>query len=121
MWYWCGEWHEVCMHPIPAGLGSLENLQFSDVREGVLEECLVRVRVRTYATREMRFYGMIPGQRPKGRLRRIVLTLVCTGNDYVRYLPPSSKTLFMGYLCSMPLNGTTPRFGCVRSYRQIVA
>ena len=37
---------------------SPENLQFSGLRVGVLGEYVVRVRVRTYAARELRFFGM---------------------------------------------------------------
>jgi len=59
--------------------GIPENLlQFSGLREGVHEEYVVRVRVRVYAARELRFSDMIPSQ---GRLRVIVLTLVRTNND----------------------------------------
>ena len=42
---------------------------------------LVRIRVRVYAARELRFSGMIPSQRLKGRSSGIVLTLVRTDND----------------------------------------
>ena len=42
-----------------AGYGP-KNLQFLGLREGVLGEYVVRVRVRTYAAREMQFSGMLP-------------------------------------------------------------
>ena len=61
-----------------------ENLHFYGMREGVLGEYVVRVGVRAYVAKEMRFCGMIPGQRLKGRLRRIMLTLVRTNDDCVR-------------------------------------
>jgi len=41
-----------------AGLPDQKNSQFSGMREGVLGEYGVRVRVRAYATREMRFSGL---------------------------------------------------------------
>ncbi len=61
--------------------GIPENLQFFGLREGVLGEYVVRVRVRAYATIELRFSGLIPSQRLNGRLLRILLTLVRTDDD----------------------------------------
>ena len=53
----CMAW--ICMRPSLANWGSPENLQFSGLREGVLGEYVVRVRVRTYAARELRFSGVL--------------------------------------------------------------
>ena len=61
--------------------GIPEKLQFSGLREGVLGEYVGRVRERVYATRELRFLGMIPSQRRKRRSVRIILTLVRTYDD----------------------------------------
>ena len=55
---WCMAW--ICMRPSLAGWDSPENLQFSGLREGVLGEYVVRLRVRTYAGRELRVFGMHP-------------------------------------------------------------
>jgi hypothetical protein len=54
----CMAW--ICMRPSLASWGSPDNLQFFGLREGVLGEYVLRVRVRTYATRELRFFGMLP-------------------------------------------------------------
>jgi hypothetical protein len=62
--------------------GIPENLQFSGLWEVLLGEYVVRVRVRAYAARELRFFGLIPSQRLNGGLLRIVLTLVRTHDDW---------------------------------------
>ena len=66
------------------GQHSRKQAVFWDVGGSTRGSMLVRVRVRTYAARELRFSGMIPSQRLKGRLLRIVLTLVRTDDDCVR-------------------------------------
>jgi hypothetical protein len=66
------------------GQHSRKQAVFWDAGGSTRGSTLVRVRVRTYAARELRFSGMIPSQRLKGRLLRIVLTLVRTDDDCVR-------------------------------------
>ena len=56
-------------------------MQFFGLREGVVGECVVELRIRAYADKELRFYSMIPSHRLKGRWLMIVITLVRTDND----------------------------------------
>ena len=62
---------------------------FSGLREGVLGEYVVQVRVRTCATRELRFSGMLPASVLETKVGlRVVLTLVRTNDVCVRLASP---------------------------------